>query len=76
MYLDLEEGEFQDFRVSLNYIRYLIHLFRRCPGADLVDSTIWILMATMIATIDVSMPKDQNGDFIEPQPVYDNQFFR
>lgn len=51
-------------------------MFRRCPGADLVDSTIWILMATMIATIDVSMPLDENGDSIEPQPVYDNQFFR
>ena len=51
-------------------------MFKRCPGADLVDSTIWILIATMIATIDVSMPLDENGDSIEPHPVYDNQFFR
>ena len=74
MYLGLEEGEFRD--CSLNYIRFLTHLFRRCPGADLVDSTIWILIATMIATIDVSMPLDKNGVAIEPQPAYDNQFFR
>ena len=74
MCLDLEGGEFQDF--SLNYIHFLIHLFRRCPGANLVDSTLWILIATMIATIKVSMPKDQNGVTIEPQPDYDNFLFR
>jgi hypothetical protein len=64
--------------VSILYIRFLIDLFRRCPGADLVDSTIWLLMATMIATIDVSMPLDKNigSESIEPQLVYDNQFFR
>ena len=70
MYLDLEGGEFQEF--SLNYIRFLIHLFRRCPGANLVDSTLWILIATMIATLKVSKPKDENGVTIEPQPEYDN----
>lgn len=75
MYLDLEEGEYQDF--SVNYISFLIDLFRRCPGADLVDSTIWLLIATMIATIDVSMPLDKDVDPVEPeQLVYDNQFFR
>ena len=76
IYLDLEEGKSQDF--SGKYITFLIHLFRRCPGADLVDSTIWLLMATMMATIDVSMPLDKNidSDVIEPQLVYDNQFFR
>jgi len=51
---------------------------RRCPGADLVNSTIWLLMVTMIATIDVSMPLDKNvdSDSNEPNLVYDNQFFR
>ena len=74
MYLDLEGGELQDFIV--NYIRFLIHLFRRCPGSDLVDSTLWILIVTMIATLNVSMPKDQNGVTTEPQLDYDNFFFR
>jgi hypothetical protein len=75
MYLDLEDGKSQDFTV--NCIRFLIDPFRRCPGADLVDSTIWLLVATMIATIDVSMPLDKDVDYVEPeQLVYDNQFFR
>jgi hypothetical protein len=75
IYLDLE-SESQDF--SGNYIRFLIYLLKLCPGADLVNSTIWLLMVTMIATIDVSMPlvKNLDSDSIERQLVYDNQFFR
>ena len=52
----------------------------------MVNSTIWLLMATMIATIEVSKPLDSDSDknvnFIdslsepEPQLVYDNLFFR
>jgi len=49
---------------------------RRCPGSDLVDCTIWLLLATMIATIDISMPLDKNGSAIEPQVDFDNLFFR
>ena len=54
----------------------LIYLSRRCPGSDLVDSTIWLLLATMIATVDISMPLDKNGSAIEPQLDFDNLFFR
>ena len=64
--------------VGITVFVFLTHLFRRCPGADLVDSTVWLLMATMIATIDVSMPLDKNvdSDSIEPQLVYNNLVFR
>ncbi|KAF8816726.1 cytochrome P450 [Phlegmacium glaucopus] len=49
---------------------------RRCPGADLVDRTIWLLTVTIIATVDISMPLDKNGAAIAPQLDFDNLFFR
>ena len=54
----------------------LIYLSRRCPGSDLVDCTVWLLLATMIATVDISIPLDKNGSTIEPQLEFDNLFFR
>jgi cytochrome P450 len=49
---------------------------RRCPGADLVESSIWLLLVTMIATLDISKPVE-NGKIIEPKVVYgDNAKFR
>jgi len=49
---------------------------RRCPGSDLVDATIWLLLATMIARVDISMPLDKDGSPIEPELNFDNLFFR
>ncbi|KAJ6571651.1 cytochrome P450 [Mycena capillaripes] len=38
---------------------------RRCPGADLVESSIWLLLVTMMATLDISKPV-KDGCIIEP----------
>ncbi|KAJ7438738.1 cytochrome P450 [Mycena latifolia] len=49
---------------------------RRCPGADLVESSIWLLLVTMMATLDISKPVE-NGEIIEPKIDYgDNAKFR
>ncbi|KAK0199369.1 cytochrome P450 [Desarmillaria ectypa] len=44
---------------------------RRCPGADLVESSIWLLLASMIASLDI---KKSGGDQV--QVKYSNSFFR
>ncbi|KAJ6481313.1 cytochrome P450 [Mycena vitilis] len=42
---------------------------RRCPGADLVESSIWLLLVTMMATLDITKPVE-NGSTIEPMVDY------
>ncbi|KAF5357215.1 hypothetical protein D9756_006364 [Leucocoprinus leucothites] len=49
---------------------------RRCPGADLVDSSIWLLLATMVAVIDISKPVNSDGTEFEPEIEFDNFVFR
>ncbi|TFK68100.1 cytochrome P450 [Pluteus cervinus] len=39
---------------------------RICPGRFLGDSAVWIGVATMLATFELSKPLDQNGKPIEP----------
>jgi len=51
-------------------------IFRRCPGADLVDSSSWLLIATMIATLEISKLTDETGSAVDPVVVFDNMFFR
>lgn len=50
---------------------------RRCPGAHIAESSIWLLMASMLATLDISKPTDQSsGKPIEPTVEFDNPIFR
>lgn len=62
---------------------------RRCPGAHLVESSLWLLMVSMIATLDMSKANvpaagEQRLDAglrgaelaIEPEVVFDNSVFR
>ncbi|KAK0447316.1 cytochrome P450 [Armillaria borealis] len=44
---------------------------RRCPGADLVESSIWLLLASMIASLDI---KKLGKDPVKIK--YSNSFFR
>ena len=49
---------------------------RRCPGADLVESSIWLLLVSMCATLKISKPLEE-GKVIEPIAVYaENAKFR
>ncbi|KAK0499180.1 cytochrome P450 [Armillaria luteobubalina] len=44
---------------------------RRCPGADLIESSIWLLLASMIASLDI---KKLGEDQVKVK--YSNSFFR
>lgn len=49
---------------------------RRCPGMHLIESSLWIVMASMIATLDITKAVDERGNVIEPEVVFDNAVFR
>ncbi|KAJ7584619.1 cytochrome P450 [Mycena floridula] len=51
---------------------------RRCPGANLVDSTNWLLIVSMIATLNISRPKDVNGKErrVDEEVRFENSVFR
>ncbi|KAJ7062124.1 cytochrome P450 [Mycena amicta] len=49
---------------------------RRCPGVNLVESSVWILIATCIATLDISKAKDDFGNVVEPKMDFNNAVFR
>ncbi|KAK0186879.1 cytochrome P450 [Armillaria mellea] len=49
---------------------------RTCPGAHLVESSAWLLIANMIATLDIRKAMDDEGNVIEPVIEFDNSVFR
>ncbi|KAF7419532.1 hypothetical protein PC9H_002123 [Pleurotus ostreatus] len=49
---------------------------RRCPGANLTDSSLWYLMVCMMATLDISKATDDFGNVIEPKVDFNNSVFR
>ncbi|KAJ6555145.1 cytochrome P450 [Mycena vulgaris] len=49
---------------------------RRCPGVNLVESSLWMLVTTVLATLDISKVKDDFGNTIEPNPNFNNAVFR
>ncbi|QRW17878.1 cytochrome P450 family protein [Rhizoctonia solani] len=42
---------------------------RICPGNTVADATIFLVMANLVATMDITKAKDENGHEIEPQVV-------
>lgn len=49
---------------------------RRCPGLHLIDESLWIVMATMLATTDLAMEVDESGNVVRPDISFDNSVFR
>jgi len=49
---------------------------RRCPGAHLVESSIWLMLATILAMLDIEKPRDKNDEEIEPDVKFENSVFR
>ena len=49
---------------------------RRCPGAHLVESSVWLMLATMLAMLDIQKPRDKNGKEIDPDVKFENSVFR
>lgn len=73
MYLALDEGQFLQFNPR---IVILMTGARRCPGNDLVDASLWLLVSSMLATLNISKSVDDAGNVIEPEVVFDNPIFR
>jgi hypothetical protein len=44
--------------------------FRVCPGRHLVDSTLWILVVSVLATFNVRKKVDSNGKEIPVEGVF------
>ncbi|KAI0772523.1 cytochrome P450 [Trametes elegans] len=49
---------------------------RRCPGLHLLESSFWIVAASVLATLDVRKERDERGREVEPAIVFDNAVFR
>jgi hypothetical protein len=44
---------------------------RVCPGRDLADTSVWIVLATVLSTISISKAKDEHGQEITPEIAFD-----
>jgi len=49
---------------------------RQCPGNHLVDSSVWLLIVSMLSTLDISKAVDDLGNTVEPTVNYNNAVFR
>ncbi|KAJ7649235.1 cytochrome P450 [Mycena rosella] len=49
---------------------------RRCPGVNLVESSLWLLVASVLATSEISKAQDAFGNPIEPKVDFNNAVFR
>ncbi|KAG6812289.1 hypothetical protein H0H92_003598 [Tricholoma furcatifolium] len=67
-FFSVEDAELRKRRDPRNYIFGFGR--RRCPGADLVESSIWLLVVSILATMDIKKKTDKDGNFIEPKITY------
>jgi cytochrome P450 len=49
---------------------------RRCAGQSVAEASIWIQMATVLATLDLSKAVDDKGRVIEPKRQYSTAVVR
>ncbi|KAG2034690.1 cytochrome P450 [Suillus americanus] len=49
---------------------------RRCPGTHLVESSVWLLITSMLATLEIRKARDERGVEIEPVVRFENSVFR
>lgn len=49
---------------------------RRCPGLHLIEESLWIVMATLLATTDILAEKDESGKPVMPHVDFTNSVFR
>ncbi|CCL99826.1 uncharacterized protein FIBRA_01850 [Fibroporia radiculosa] len=47
---------------------------RACPGKQFADTSIWLVVANMIATLDISKTTDFRGDPVTPQAAFISGF--
>lgn len=48
---------------------------RKCPGIHLIESGLWLVIARIVATLDIRK-KVVDGVEVEPEVSYDNAFLR
>ena len=76
MSLALEDGECLVCAAARWTLNAHAHARSRCPGAHLVESSAWLLVVSMISTLDITKAVDERGVEVEPEVVYDNSIFR
>jgi len=42
----------------------------------LVESSVWLLIASMVATLKISKAVDEHGNVVEPEVKFENPIFR
>lgn len=73
-FLEEVDAELQHRRDPRNYV---FGFGRRiCPGRNLVESSVWLLLASMIATLDISKAVDDQGNVVETKIDFNNPIFR
>ncbi|VDC00556.1 unnamed protein product [Peniophora sp. CBMAI 1063] len=66
-----------EYRATSDPRNYAFGFGRRiCPGMHLVDASIWLLIACMLATFEMRKAKDDAGGNVEPVVEYRNSVFR
>ena len=50
----------------------LLTLSRICIGRHLADNSIWMTVATMLATMNINKRVDEHGHIIEPRVEFTN----
>ena len=46
------------------------YVHRICPGRHLAEASVWIVIATILASFDISPGKDENGNPITPKAEF------
>jgi hypothetical protein len=68
------EGGVLRFSSEIEY--FIIEYIRQCPGMHLVESSVWLLVASLLATLKISKAVDAHGNVVEPEVKYENPIFR
>ena len=48
---------------------------RRCTGMFMIDASLWIAIASMLQSFEITKAVDEFGAVVEPEVVYDNSVF-
>ncbi|KAG5350633.1 hypothetical protein C0989_010004 [Termitomyces sp. Mn162] len=63
--------------LQLNVVEILAAMFLALvEGQNLVESSIWLLIASMVATLDIAKAVDASGNPVEPRVHFNNPIFR
>jgi hypothetical protein len=48
----------------------------KCPGQHLIESSLWLLLASLLHTLDIEPETDDDGKPVDIAPTYENPVFR